>query len=311
MTVNEDVELGVLSGSRERSRLPRAITNERLRHAVEDQTFIKGGVANSAEGLKYDFHLGSQILKASFGGPINAEGLPETEKAKLVIAPGEMVFAFTQERLALPATVMALLSPKRKMSHAGILVIGGFCIDPNYEGPLMLGLFNFSSTPFRLVPGRKVIAATFYELDETEQGEFPHPERFEEFPLELIEVMQKYQPSSVPALSESLAKLRDEVERIRTDMASHEQWYQRFEGSLQRHDNQIGDLLQGLASEKDTRSRGEDKVSLAQEKISDALHKLEGTLSWIKGAAVVVGGALTLIVIPVLINFITAWLNKP
>ena len=94
-------------------------------------------------------------------------------------------------------------------------------------------------------------------------------------------------------------------------MASHEQWYQRFEGSLQRHDNQIGDLLQGLASEKDTRSRGEDKISLAQEKISDALHKLEGTLSWIKGAAWVVGGALALIVIPVLLNFITAWLNKP
>ena len=292
--------------------MARLITGEELRPAVRDETVIKHGDERSAEGVKYDFHLGSDLLKAKFRRPVDVKALSETEKRELVIEPGEMVFAFTQEHLALPADMIAFLSPKRKMSHAGVLVIGGFCVDPKYHGPLTVGLFNFSSTPFHLMPGRKVVSATFYKLAADEQsGDFPEPDAFEGFPVELIDVMQKYQPSSVPALTEALEKLRADVERLRSDMVSHEQWYQRLQGSLDHHDTQIGDLLKGLSDEIGARARGEDKISQSQERISDALRKLEVTLSWIKGAAWVVGGALALIVIPVLINFITAWLKWP
>ena len=283
--------------------MARLVTGEALRRAVDTETFIKHGDRLSAEGVKYDFHLGPHILKASLGGPINADRLSEREKGELVVEPGEMVFAFTQEHLDLPPNMIALLSPKRKMSHAGILIIGGFCIDPKYKGPLMVGLFNFSSTRFRLVPGRKVIAATFYELEDTEFGDFPQPEQLDDFPIELVEVMQKYQPSSLPALTEAVAKLRAELEQMRSDLTSHEQWYRRFEESLGRHDDQIGELIRSLTTEKEARERGEDRIT-------DAVQELKGTLTWLKGASAVVGILLGMIVIPFLINFFSAWLTK-
>ncbi len=283
--------------------MAKLITGDALRRAVQDQTFIKGGDIGCAEGVKYDFRLSAHILKASFRRPIDAERLTETEKKELVIEPGEMVFALTQERLALPAKMIAQLSQKRKMSHAGILVIGGFCIDPLYEGPLVVGLFNLSSKSFLLVPGKKVIAATFFELDRDEEGDFPRPEKLDGFPEDLLQVMEKYQPLSLPALVETVGKLRQEVEALRADVQSHDQWYTRFETSLERHDHQIGELITGLTAEKEARGKGEDRIS-------EAVRSLDRTLYWLRGAAWVIGVILALILIPLTVQFLANWLAK-
>lgn len=141
--------------------MPRMITGRELREAVEKSTFIEGGDVKCAEGVKYDFRLSQRILKAKFGRPVSANELSPPERADLFIEPGEMVFVLSAERLKLSDTMTAELSPKRKLSHAGILAMGGFCIDPLYDGFLLIGLYNFSSTRFPLLPGKKLIAATF------------------------------------------------------------------------------------------------------------------------------------------------------
>ena len=107
--------------------------------------------------------------------------------------------------------MVAQLSPKRKLSHAGILTLGGFTIDPRYVGRLLLGLFNFSSTPFPLIPGKKVIAATFYKLEGSELGEFPDPgEPLDDFPDELVQVMQKYHPVALQSLTDLVNRLQND-----------------------------------------------------------------------------------------------------
>src|SRR2546429_8482274 len=131
--------------------MPRAITGEELGKAVQDRTFIKGGSLQCVEGMKYDFRLGSRVLKSSLGAPIDLKHLTETERGKIAVEPGEVVFVLTEERLELPNDMKAELSPKRKLSHEGILVLGGFSIDPRYSGKLLIGLYNFSSTPFPLI----------------------------------------------------------------------------------------------------------------------------------------------------------------
>jgi dCTP deaminase len=255
------------------------ITGGRLLEAVKNETFIKGGSPDCAEGVKYDFRLSARILKASFQGPIDATKLTTLEQAKLAVEPGEMVFVLSEERLDLPSNIIAELSPKRKMSHAGILAIGGFCIDPLYRGRLLIGLYNFSSTSFLLIPGKKVIAATFYELGESERNSFATPEAtLEDFPEELIQIMQKYSPASIGSVYELLEKFRAELESLKTEFRSRDEWYKRFQESLERHDKQIEGLLSGLQQEREARKAGEDK--LTQE--LQGLHK---TLAWLKGAA--------------------------
>ncbi len=272
------------------SSMPTIITGDKLSEAVEKGTFIKGGIVTCAEGVKYDFRLSARILKSSFHGPIDATKLTTIEQAKLVIEPGEMVFVLSEERLDLPSNIMAELSPKRKMSHAGVLAIGGFCVDPLYQGRLLIGLYNFSSTAFLLIPGKKVIAATFYELEESERGEFSKPEAaLEDFPDELIQVMQKYSPVSMQSVSEALDKLRAELDSLKTEIRSRDEWYKRFQESLERHDKQIESLLTGLEQEREARKSGQDQLTRELQ----GLHK---TLAWLRGAAwgfwVLLGAAL-------------------
>lgn len=284
--------------------MPRMITGRELREAVEKSTFIQRGDVRCAEGVKYDFRLSQRILKAKFGRPVSADELSGPERADLFIEPGEMVFVLSEERLALPENMTAELSPKRKLGHAGILAMGGFCIDPLYQGHLLIGLYNFSSTRFALMPGKKLIAATFYELGDRELNGFQAPETLDDFPDELLQVMQKYQPVAIQSVQEAVQKLRDELQGLRIEFQSRSDWYDRFEKALDRHDNQIADMLKGLNAEVDARNKGEDKLS-------QALSKLQTTLTWLRGIGAAIGFLVAVIGIPLLISWIsTHWFGR-
>ena len=178
-----------------RKKMPTLITGDRLREAVDRGTFIKDGDPANAEGIKYDFRMGSRILKAKYSQPIDVNDLPVIDRDAMGIDHGEAVFVLTKERLTLPKDIIALLSSKRKLSHNGIILLGSLAADPLYNGPLWIGLYNISSTPFPLMPGRKLIAALFYELSEQKIGEFTIPEAAGtgDFPDELINLIKKLQ----------------------------------------------------------------------------------------------------------------------
>ncbi len=189
------------------------ITGERLAKAIQPGGFLRDGTPSSVEGAKYDFRMSPLILKASFGTPVNLERLPEDQRAKVTVEPGEVVFVRTIEVLDLPNNIIAMLSPKRKMSHHGIIVLGGFAIDPKYKGPLFIGLYNFSSTPFHLQAGRKLIAAVFYELVESEVTEFPVPVpmgEHDDFPDELVTLIKNYKPVELSGFQRLLLKLKSD-----------------------------------------------------------------------------------------------------
>jgi deoxycytidine triphosphate deaminase len=275
----------------------RFLTENELIAGLGPSGFIQNGDRQCAEGIKYDFRLSPQILKSSFKRPIDASRLSEREKGDLSISPGEMIFVLSEERLNLPSNIVAHLSPKRKLSHAGVLAIGGFCIDPGYKGRLLIGLYNFSSTNFPLITGKKVIAATFYQLSPEEIAGNPHPEAaVEDFPEELIRMIANYEPMSVKSVADLVKQLSHDLDAMRNEIRSHEDWYKRFQESLDEHNDQIGQLTAGLTAEKESRSKGEDSLT-------QALHELKGTMSWLRGAAYVLLGLLAIVAIPLL----TAW----
>jgi len=227
--------------------MPRIITENELKDAIKKQTFIKNGLPENVEGVKYDFRMSSSVLKADFGGPVDTNKLAEQAGRALHVEPGEVVFVLTEESLDLPRNILANLSPKRKLSHYGILVLGGFCIDPLYQGRLLVGLYNFSSSPFPLMPGKKLIAAIFYEMQEEELSDFKKPEAaIRDFPDDLIRLMQQYKPVSNQGLIERLQQISTELDNLRHDFQNREDWFKRFKESLEG-------LLHGL--EKETQER--------------------------------------------------------
>jgi deoxycytidine triphosphate deaminase len=279
-------------------KMPTMVTGQELRVAIEKGSFVQDGDVNCVEGVKYDFRLGPRILKARYSAPIDANKLNETEKQAICVEPGEAVFVLTEERLALPNNMIAQLSPKRKLSHAGILTLGGFTIDPGYEGRLLIGLFNFSSTPFPLIPGKKIIAATFYRLEGTEAGEFPAPDKpLDDFPDELVQVMQKYHPVAIQSVTDLVKRLQDDLTSLKEEIRSHEVWYQRFKESLDAHNTQIGGIATDLKAEVEVRKSGHDQMT-------KAIEGLQGALSFLKGAAWVM-----MIILGVAFAGLSAWIG--
>lgn len=242
--------------------MSRAITCEELVKAVHDNTFIKGGEENCAEGVKYDFRMSSRVLKASKGRPVDMNKLSETELTEMVIEPGEVVFVLTEESLDLPKNVMAHLVPKRKLGHEGIIVLGGFCVDPLYKGRLLVGLFNYSSSSWALDPKRKLIAAMFFELQENEIGTMPVPkDAIEDFPSDLRRTIAAYQPIDVRGLKEEIKSLENHIDALREEFTTDKEWKKDFQTKLATQTENIDKLIKGLEEEKDNRVAAEKSIN--------------------------------------------------
>ena len=104
------------------------------------------------------------------------------------------------------------------------------------------------------MPRKKLIAAVFYLLDDEEIDDFPEPEAaVEDFPDELIRLIQGYKPIAVQGLQEVLAETRRELADLKNEITSGREWQRQFRESLQAHSSQIEKLLESLKEEKENR----------------------------------------------------------
>jgi deoxycytidine triphosphate deaminase len=276
--------------------MSRLLNSNELKAAVQDATFIKDGDPNCIEANKYDFRLGHRLLKAKFLGiEVDLRDIIKTDPTAALIEPGEVVFVMTEETLDLPQNIKAELSFKRKMAHLGIMLMGGFCVDPQYRGKLIFGMYNFSSKEFPLKYGHKLIAAQFYQLAPEEVSkEAPIPEPLLNFPENVVEIIKMYQPMS-------LHGLKAEIEAIRVRLDDRQRWVEQFEKLFSQSQDQvrdinrqIQDLLTALSQEKEKRIT-EDGL------LRGEINKVQMRIVAIS-AGIGVAGAIALVIISKIID---------
>lgn len=191
--------------------MAKVITEEKIKQWISEKKIIENGNETCAEGIKYDFRLGNEFLKAYFGRAVNFDvDLKSAEDRRMaVVEPGEVVFVLSKERLDLPPNVYVQLSQKRSLSQDGIELMGGLTIDPGYKGYLVFGLRNVAGTPYTLTPGTRIVGANFFELSEAEitQGGSV-PAAIENFPTKLLDLIEKYKPVNPQNLAEELKNLQ-------------------------------------------------------------------------------------------------------
>lgn len=276
--------------------MPKLLSGQEIRDAIETGAFIIDGDPSSAEAVKYDFHMGSRVLKAAYRQPKEIESIPEERRS---VDPGEVVYVLTRERLRLPRDMIATLMPKRKLAHKGIHILGGLGVDPEYRGVLVVGLYNFSSTPFPLLPGMKLIAATFQRLSSDELSDYTPAQTREitDFPEELITLIQSYKPSDAAGLQALLDETRRELSQLKNDLTTDREWRQEFQSNLdkqnsliERTNTEIGrvlDLIKEEASERKQHDLG----------LSERLNAMSGIFGGMKVgwiiAALLIGAALS------------------
>jgi len=241
--------------------MPVLLNNNDLLQAISPTGFIENGKSENIDGIKYDFSLSQRVLKAKFKIPINIDDLPQTTRTEFVVDPGEVVFVLTEETLKMPDNVMAVLIPKRKLSHDGIMILGGLSVDPLYAGKLLIGLYNLSSSPFQIIAGKKLIAAQFYRLSDEEKQNINAPSvAIKDFPEELVKLMQNYKPVSMDALMSNMSSLEARFENLLEEFKSKDDWFEKLQGSMDRHEKNIDKILDGLQKEVDDRRQSDDTI---------------------------------------------------
>ena len=221
--------------------MSKVITSKELKAIIEEGKAIEYAAIGNAEGIKYDFRLGSKLLKSWFGSPVDIEKDLATveQKNKAVVEPGEVVFVLSRERLNLPRDIYIQLSPKRSLSQDGIELLGGLTVDPGYSGYLVFGLKNVAGKPYKLKPDTKIVGANFFRLAEdeiTEEGDAP--EAIEDFPVRLQELIDKYEPVNPQSMAEELRNLQrafeDSHSRLNADVGFLKEQVEAFTKELTR-----------------------------------------------------------------------------
>lgn len=195
--------------------MPTIIGEKQLKEYIHEGKIIQNGNMDSAEGIKYDFHLGNRFLKAGFNFEKSYDELVARDQA--IVEPGEVVFVMTAERVEIPNNMNVQLNFKRKIGHEGISLLGGTSIDPGYCGYLVFGIHNVAGKNFKLKPGRKIVGATFYHLSDEEaiDDSSSKPNPIEDFPDDLVELIENYKPVNPQVINTRLNDLQMRLDKDR------------------------------------------------------------------------------------------------
>lgn len=264
--------------------MARILTAMEIRELVTGGQVIQGADPDCAEGIKYDFRLGDRVMLPQ-AHILDVRELNEADRSKLELAPGAMCFVMTRERLNLPADVVVQLSQKRKLAHEGVLVGGGSNVDPLYRGPLVLVLYNFSTVPFPIKPGKKIIAGVFLRLDPAEAPTGDAPQPIEDFPEDVERIMRTYRAMPAGLLGDQVETLASRVKSLEDSIAD-DKWQREFKEALKEQskalvslEKTVETLVNGLSTERDLRKGGDDELSSRQQRVDERLGDLRDAVT--------------------------------
>jgi deoxycytidine triphosphate deaminase len=148
---------------------------------IRKGTFVKGTwKEENLRGAAYDLRVARDYLVLPEGKRYwkNGPAGYRRRETPFWLMPGEVAFVSTVEDLKMPDNLAANVAVKFRNSLNGILVMGGFLVDPGYRGRLHFQLANIGRDPFLVVPERTSVAALqFLRVEgETELGNHPPPE---------------------------------------------------------------------------------------------------------------------------------------
>lgn len=283
--------------------MSKILTADDLKKIIEEGELLKDGDNKCAEGIKYDFRLGSRFLKAYFGRPVDFEDIRSAdEMKKAVVEPGEVVFVLSREKVKLPYNIYIQLNPKRSLSQDGIELLGGLTVDPGYEGYLVFGLRNVAGKPYLLRPDTKIVGALFFELSEDEIiKEEIKPSSIDDFPQRLQELIEKYEPVNPQNLAEELRNLKhsfDEKQlQLANDVSALKEQVEVFSRELvsestkrEVETRQLNEKLADVSGKLDDLSKDNIKHENSLLNIQHSLEKIETQTAVLKDGASVLSG---------------------
>lgn len=186
----------------------------KLEQCLREGVFVDGTWSeDNLRGAGYDLRIACDYLILPNGrrywenGP---KGRQKREKP-FVLKPGQVAFVSSVEELEMPDDLSGNIAVKFRKALDGILVMGGFLVDPGYVGRLHFQLANIGREPFVVIPEETSIAAlqllTVDGSAEVESHPAPQSDRFLEAMFNTEVMDERLGPLAFFTLRRRLKKL--------------------------------------------------------------------------------------------------------
>lgn len=137
----------------------------------------------------------------------------------VVIPPGQFALLLTEEKVALPASVMGFISLRSDPKFRGLINVSGFHVDPGFRGRLIFSVYNAGPAPIHLDRGDRLFQLWIADLSGDRLDEYTRKkEGYSNIPSELISKVSR-ERHSLQALSDRVDALGFQV-RLFTSLAA-------------------------------------------------------------------------------------------
>ena len=150
-----------------------------LHKLVKEQKLVENlseGELTNPEGAGFDLRIGElyEVLGQGYLG-VEERDTPdmkliatytEGEKQEVLLKPHTYYTMKTVEDVNIPDNILAMMTARSTLFRSGISLFGGQ-VPPGYEGGLVLGVYNFRDTDFKLEMGARVVHIMFFEVKGT------------------------------------------------------------------------------------------------------------------------------------------------
>lgn len=137
----------------------------------------------------------------------------------VVIPPGQFALLLTEEKVALPATVMGFISLKSDPKFRGLINVSGFHVDPGFSGRLIFSVYNAGPSAIHLDRGDRLFQLWIADLSGENLEQYQREKSgYADIPSDLISKVSR-ERHSLQALSDRVDGLSFQV-RLYTSVAA-------------------------------------------------------------------------------------------
>ena len=179
----------------------------------------------------YDLRVGKDAATVpkeeggSFTMDLEKEGI-------IVIPPYAPAIIYTMETLSLPLNLAGRFGLKSGLSRRGVYASVGPQVDPGFEGPLSVTLYNFTPTSVALNYGDSFLSLELHRLSHpASKGYDGEYQRRRTFTAKEIEPVLGYKGHGLSAVVQGFQETRDALNRV-ADLPK------KFEAFLESYENQ-------------------------------------------------------------------------
>src|SRR5438552_18130984 len=127
---------------------------------------------NRVQQGAYELSLSNQALTTPF---LRSSQPNPPIDGVLMIEPGQFGLLYTEEKVRIPANVIAFISIKASVKFKGLVNISGFHVDPGYHGRLKFSVYNAGTETVPLGVGQPAFLIWFGDLDQPTEDPYDEP----------------------------------------------------------------------------------------------------------------------------------------